>query len=69
MQRYVVLIARTGDGYAATVPDLPGCAAVAPTIWETENAIREAIQFYLDGLRDEDRPIPEAKTVVAYVEA
>lgn len=67
--RYVVLISKSGDGYAASVPDLPGCLASGPTVWEAENAIREAIRFYLDGLRDEDVPLPETRTIAIDVEA
>jgi len=27
MKRYAVVIEKTGDGYGAHVPDLPGCVA------------------------------------------
>jgi predicted RNase H-like HicB family nuclease len=34
----------------------------------TEQAIREAIQFHLDGLREDGSPIPPPSSHVEYVE-
>ena len=34
---YVVVIEKTGNGYGAYVPDLPGCIAAADTREETES--------------------------------
>jgi predicted RNase H-like HicB family nuclease len=35
---------------------------------EVESNIREAIEFHLEGLREDGEPIPEPHTAVAYVE-
>jgi len=51
-----------------TVPDLPGCVATGKSIEETEESIREAIAFHLDGLREDNLPIPPASSRVDYVE-
>jgi len=67
--RYAVVIERAEDNYAAYVPDLPGCVATGDTLEETENSIREAIEFHVQGLRQDGLPIPEALTVCEYVEA
>jgi predicted RNase H-like HicB family nuclease len=67
--RYAIVIEKAETNYAAYVPDLPGCIATGDTLQETETAIREAIQFHLDGLREEGIAIPEPRTNVAYVEA
>ena len=40
--KYAVVIEKTGNGYSAYVPDLPGCIAAADTLAETEELIREA---------------------------
>ena len=40
---YVVVIEKTGNGYGAYVPDLPGCIAAGDTREETEALIREAV--------------------------
>ena len=66
--RYAVVIEIAGPNYSAYVPDLPGCVATGATLAEAEAAIREAIEFHLDGLREDGLPIPAASSKVEYVE-
>jgi predicted RNase H-like HicB family nuclease len=66
--RYAIVIEDAGGNYSAYVPDLPGCVATGATVDETEQAIREAIEFHLEGLRADNLPIPEASSRVDYVE-
>jgi predicted RNase H-like HicB family nuclease len=47
---------------------LPGCIATGATLSETEAAIREAIVFHLDGLREDGSPIPPPSSKVEYIE-
>jgi len=68
MKSYAVVIEKTGTGFGAYVPDLPGCVSTGRTIEETELNIREAIQFHLDGMREDGEPIPEPTTVTISVE-
>ena len=41
------------------MPDLPGCVAAAETKEEVCRLIKEAIEFYLEGLEEDGLPIPE----------
>jgi predicted RNase H-like HicB family nuclease len=66
--RYAVVIENAGANFSAYVPDLPGCIATGISQEETEQAIREAIEFHLEGLRDDGAPIPPASSRVEYVE-
>lgn len=66
--RYAVVIETAGANYSAYVPDLPGCVATGSSLAETEAAIREAIAFHLDGLREDGSPIPPPSSRVEYVE-
>jgi predicted RNase H-like HicB family nuclease len=66
--RYAVVIEKAENNYAAYVPDLPGCITTGETIEETEEQIREAIEFHLRGLREDGLPIPEPLSKVNYVE-
>jgi predicted RNase H-like HicB family nuclease len=66
--RYAVVIEDAGSNFSAYVPDLPGCVATGMTLAEAESAIREAIAFHLDGLRQDGSPIPPASSKVEYVE-
>jgi predicted RNase H-like HicB family nuclease len=43
------------------VPDLPGVITTGQTKKETQHLIREAIQFHLEGLREDHLPMPEPK--------
>ena len=66
--KYAVVIEAAGDNYSAYVPDLPGCVATGATIEEAEQAIREAIEFHVEGLRADNLPVPPASSRVNYVE-
>ena len=74
---YAVVIEKAKSNYSAYVPDLPGCVATGATIVETQQQIQEAIlfqshfvnAFHLEGLREENLPIPEPTTLCEYVEA
>ena len=66
--RYAVVIEKGESNYSAYVPDLPGCVAAAETFEEIEKMIREAIEFHLDGMREDGDAIPEPTTHVEYVE-
>ncbi len=66
--RYAIVIENAGSNFSAYVPDLPGCVATGATLDEAEQAIREAIAFHLDGLREDGQPIPTPSSRVNYVE-
>ena len=64
---YTAIIEKTGDGYSAHVPDLPGCVAAADTRKETEALIQEAVTLHLDMMRANGEPIPEPLTTARSV--
>jgi len=66
--RYAIVIEDAGDNYSVYVPDLPGCIATGLTVEDTESAIREAIEFHLEGMRSDNIPIPQPSSRVDYVE-
>ena len=66
--RYAIVIERAEGNYSAYVPDLPGCVATGATVEEAEAQIREAIEFHLDGLRQDGSPIPQPASRVEYVD-
>ncbi len=67
--RYTIIIEKAKGNYSAYVPDLPGCITTGNTIEEIEKNIKEAIDFHLDGLREEGLAIPEPTTYCKYTEA
>ena len=66
--RYAIVIEKAENNFAAYVPDLPGCVTTGTSIEETEQQIREAIEFHIRGLREDGLPIPEPSSKVNYVE-
>jgi predicted RNase H-like HicB family nuclease len=54
----MVVIERGETSWGAHVPDLPGCVAVGETREEVLHLIREAIEFHIDGLRQDGLPVP-----------
>ncbi|MCY4653518.1 MAG: type II toxin-antitoxin system HicB family antitoxin [Dehalococcoidia bacterium] len=59
MARYAVVIEKTGNGYAAGLPALPGCVAAGDTLEETKALIGEAVRFHVEALTEDGLPIPE----------
>ena len=57
--RYAVVIEKGERNYSAYVPDLPGCVAVGDTLEEARAEFREAIEFHLEGMREDGVPIPK----------
>lgn len=66
--RYAIVIEKADNNFAAYVPDLPGCVATGVTVEETEQQIREAIEFHIRGLREDGLSIPDPSSRVDYVD-
>jgi predicted RNase H-like HicB family nuclease len=58
-QSYTVIYeADPEGGFVASVPALPGCYSQGETLEEAEKGVKEAIELYLETLRDEHMPPP-----------
>ena len=68
MRKFLVIIEPSASGFAAYCPDLPGCVATGATRAEVESTIREAIEFHLDGMREEGLEVPERGSYATIVE-
>ena len=66
--RYAVVVEKGETSFGAYVPDLPGCIAAAETKEEVLLLIHEAIEFHVEGLREDGQPIPEPSSSIEYVE-
>ena len=66
--KYAVVIEQADSNYSAYVPDLQGCVATGSTLEDVERNIREAIQFHLEGLKEDGLSIPVPSSSVDYVE-
>jgi predicted RNase H-like HicB family nuclease len=68
MSRYLVIIEKTGTGYSAYSPDLPGCVATGSSRKEVEQEMHDAIEFHIEGLRLAGEEIPEPQSQASYCE-
>jgi predicted RNase H-like HicB family nuclease len=68
MSRYLYVLEATETGFSAYVPDLPGCVAAGDSAEEVTDAIREAIEFHIEGMREEGYRIPDPSTTADYAE-
>jgi predicted RNase H-like HicB family nuclease len=66
--KYAVVFEKAENNYSAYVPDLPGCVTTGKTLDETKRLMREAIEFHLEGMREDGVPIPTPQSKVDYVE-
>ena len=57
--KFRVLITNDEEGmFIAEVPALPGCISQGSTRTEAVNNIRQAIELYLESLRESGDPVP-----------
>ncbi len=66
--RYLIVIEKTRTGYSAYSPDLDGCVATARTRPSILRAMQKAVEFHLQGLREQGRRRPQPSTDTAWVE-
>ena len=67
MNKYVILIEKTDSGYSAHSPDVVGCIATGDTLDEVRAQIKEALEFHIEGLKQEGLPVPAPSTQTDYV--
>jgi predicted RNase H-like HicB family nuclease len=67
MYRFLVVIEKVNNNYSAYSPDLPGCVATGSTREEAEKNIYEAIEMHVQGLLEDDLPIPKSESFAEYV--
>ncbi|MCC5793638.1 MAG: type II toxin-antitoxin system HicB family antitoxin [Chromatiales bacterium] len=66
--KYLIVIEKSEAGYSAYSPDLPGCVSAGRTIEDTEQSMREAIAFHIEGLRAMGCEVPPPTSRSSYVE-
>ncbi len=66
--RYAVIVEISDTGFGAYVPDLPGCVAAADSYDEVLRLIQGAIEFHIEGLREDGEPIPTPTSRVEFVD-
>jgi predicted RNase H-like HicB family nuclease len=65
--RILIVVEKANGNFSAYCPDLPGCIATGETKREAEQNIREAIKLHIEGLKEDNLPIPESSAIADYV--
>lgn len=66
--QYTVIVEQGPTSWGAYVPDLPGCIAAGESRLEVLQLIREAMEFHMEGLRDNGETPPAPHTFSELVE-
>lgn len=66
--KYAVVLEKGELSYGAFVPDLPGCVAAGETRDEALGLIKEAIDFHIEGLKEDRVVVPSPHCEVEQVE-
>ena len=66
--RYAVIIEKGPKSYGAYVPDLPGCVAAGDSRDEVMSLIQGAMEFHIEGLKQEGLPVPAPSSAVEFVD-
>lgn len=65
--KYLVIYEKSETGWGAYVPDLPGLGVVGKTQDEAKELMREAIEFHLEGMRQNGDAIPSPTATTEYI--
>ena len=65
---YTVIYEQGPTSWGAYIPDLPGVVAVGKNREEVERSIVEAVEFHLEGMREEGILIPAPSSFAGVVE-
>lgn len=64
---YRILLRKEPEGgYTVTVPSLPGCITYGETVEEAVKMAQEAIEVYLESLREHGEEIPTEEETLEY---
>ena len=67
MERFLIVIEKATGNYSAYCPDLPGCIAAGSIREEVKQRMTEAIKMHLEGMREDNIPIPLVKSQAEYI--
>ena len=66
--KYLIVIEKTGTGYSAYSPDIPGCVATGTTRDDAEREMKSAVAFHIEGLKSEGIALPKPHSSSLYID-
>ena len=67
MERLLIIVEKANGNFSAYCPDLPGCIATGKTRDEVLQRMEEAIKLHLEGMREDNIPVPKIKSFAEYI--
>lgn len=64
---FLIIIEKAKRNFSAYCPDLPGCIATGKTQEETAKNMHEAVQMHIQGMLEDNLPIPENVALAEYI--
>ena len=68
MTKYTIIIETGEENYSAYCPDLPGVVAAGETEEEVLLLMKEAIEFHMEGFKEDNIPIPKPTVTARSIE-
>jgi predicted RNase H-like HicB family nuclease len=66
--KYLVVIEKGENNYAAYSPDVLGCVTTGKTVEETLEMMKEALEFHFEAMIEDGEEIPKPKGLNFYLE-
>jgi len=66
LQYRILLRKEPEGGYTVTVPSLPGCVTYGETVDEAIAMAREAVEVYVESLRERGEEVPTEEGLLEY---
>ncbi len=66
--KFLIVVEKTRTGFSSYAPDVPGCAATGGTCARVESAMKRAMRFHLDGMREQGLKVPTPRSYSKHVE-
>jgi len=67
MYRFLVVIEKVKKNYSAYSPDLPGTVATGANREEVERNMHKAIEMHVQGLLEDNLPVPQSNSFAEYI--
>jgi predicted RNase H-like HicB family nuclease len=67
MYRFLVVIEKAKENYSAYSPDLPGTVATGVDREEVERNMHKAIEMHVQGLLEDNLPVPQSNSFAEYI--
>ena len=67
MNQSLIVVEKAENNYSAYSPDPPGCVATGKTAQEAMANRGEAVQLHIEGVLEDNLPIPEPQATDEYI--